>query len=394
MNEVQTGAGDTGPGVFDCLIVFAKRKKTIIGITFSSVIAAFLISLILPKIYVGETRILPHVTQPQYIESFPVASDILAFTGGVGVTSTADIYVGMLKGRTILDRVIDRFDLRKLYDKKTYLETRKHMLQNVFSAEADPASKIILLSAEDKDPKRAADMANAFVEELVKLNREIASSEAVRRKTFFEGQMAGAKQALVVAEEGVRAFQGKTGIFRLEEQAKTTISLMADLEAQITAKEVQLGMMKTYATPQNPDLRRLESELKGLKAELSKLKARGSQGDPIVSAGNISALNIEYMGKLRDLKYNETLFDLFLKQFEAAKLDEAKSFSIVQVVDYAVPPDKHAKPKRLVMMAIAGFGGFFLSIFQVIFSEYVANHSDAREKLKLLRQYSRFRLRR
>lgn len=212
-------------------------------------------------------------------------------------------------------------------------------------------------------------------------------------------QLKDAKESLIKAEESMRGFQERTGAIKIDEQAKAVIEGIAQLRAQIAAKEVGLKVMRTYATPQNPDLQRTEEELRGLRAELRKLEARGSDHnpDPLMPTGRIPGVGTEYIRKLRDFKYNEALYEILLKQFEAAKLDEAKDAAMIQVIEKAIPPEKRAKPKRKQMVMIAMVTGFFFSIFAAFFMEYIEKSSkgpDNKERFETLKRYANFRFKR
>jgi uncharacterized protein involved in exopolysaccharide biosynthesis len=387
--------------LLDYLIVLLKRKKLIISITLGAAAIAAIIVFIMTPIYMAETRILP----PQTGSSSIAVSMLSQMTGVPEIASTAlglktpgDLYVGMLKSRTVADRIIERFNLIKLYDSEYPEDAREQLLEDVLKAEIDKDSGIINIGVEDKDPKRAADMANAFVEELKNLTKGLAVTEASQRRLFFEEQLKDTKMALVKSEEEMQGFQEKTGALQVDAQTKAVIEGIAMLRAQIAAKEVQLKVMRTYSTAQNPDFQRAEDELNGLKAELGKLEAKGGSGhDPLIPTGRMPEVGTEYARRLRDLKFYEDLYELLTKQYEAAKLDEAKDAAVIQVIDKAIPPEKRAKPKRTLMVLIATFAGFFLSIFIAFFAEYKEKASkdpENKERFETLKRYAAFRLKR
>jgi uncharacterized protein involved in exopolysaccharide biosynthesis len=385
--------------LLDYLIVLAKRKRLIIGITLSIAIITAIISLLIPSVYRAETKILP----PQQSSSSLTIGMLSQIAGvpeiagsALGLKTPGELYIGMLKSRTVADSIIDRFNLMKLYDAKYREDARKELIEDALGATSDKKSGIITISVEDKDPKRAADMANTFVEELKNLTRGLAITEAAQRRLFFEEQLKDTKVALIKAEEDMKGFQEKTGALQVEEQAKAVIESIANLRAQIAAKEVEIKVMKTFSTPQNPDLQMAEESLRGMKVELNKLEAKGGTNpDPLMPAGRMPAVGTDYIRKLRDLKYNETLYELLAKQYEIAKIDEARDPAIIQVVDKAIPPDKRAKPKRTLMVIIATFIGFFLSVFAAFFMEYrerASNDPQNKEKFELFKKYANLRL--
>lgn len=387
--------------LLDYLIVLAKRKNFIIKVTLGFAIIAVIISLVMSPIYKAETKILPPVNggsgiATQLMNQLGQLSAI-AGIGGVPTNGKApsELYIGLLKSRTVLDRMVDRFDLMKLYRTSYRQNARNRLLDDVLSVRDDRKSGIITINVEDKDPKRAAEMANAFVEELQKLNTGLAITQASQRRLYFEEQLKAAKVSLTQAEEGMKSFQERTGALHMESQAKAVLEGIGMLRAQIAAKEVELKVMRTYSTAQNPDLQRVEEALKGLRAELAKMEGRGGKGhDPLMPTGRMAEIGTDYAKQLRDLKFNEVLYGLLLQQYEAAKLDEAKDATTVQVIDTAVPPEKKVKPKRATMVILAGIIGFFLSVFAAFLMEYRdranANPED-RERFDTLKRYLTFK---
>jgi uncharacterized protein involved in exopolysaccharide biosynthesis len=360
--------------IINYLIVIARKKKLIAGITFGISIVALIVSLILPPIYRAEIKILP----PQQ-SSTSMASQLLSQLGGgmatlassaIGIKNPNDMYIGMLKSRTVYDRIVDGFGLMKVYDVQYREDARKKLDKSVGAKGGKDG--IITVTVEDKDPKRAAEMANAFIEELKQLSKGLAVTEAAQRRLFFEEQLTDVKMSLIKAEESIKGFQEKTGVLKLDDQARAIIAGIASLRAQIAAKEVQQKVIRTYATAQNPDLQRIEEEAQALQVELQKLETKGGIGyDPLMSTGRMPSVGTDYMRKLRDVKYNETLYELLAKQYEMAKLDEARDAVVFQVIDKAVVPEKRVKPKRTLIVVLAILGGFLFSILLVLVNEYV-----------------------
>lgn len=382
--------------LLDLLLVIAKRKKLIIYITLGCAIITAIISLLMTPIYKAESRILPPQSSgggiaSQLISQMAGGLDL----GGLAGKTPADLYVGILKSRTITDRIIDRFDIMKIEDFKYRDTARKFVVEKMASFEVDKKSGLITIAVQDKDPKRAADIANAYVEELKNLTKGLAISEASQRRLFYEEQLKDVKEALVKAENDMKVFQEKTGALKIEEQAKAVIEGIADLRAKIAAKEVELKVLRTFTTPQNPDYQKVEEELKGLKTELARLESNEKRGhDPIMPTGRIPGVGVEYLRKMREFKFNETLYELLLKQYELAKLDESKDAVLIQIVDKAVPPDKRIKPKRTLMVAVATFAGFFMSIFLAFILEFLENtkkDEENRQKIDQIKNMFKFK---
>ena len=388
--------------LFDYLIVLLKRKRLIMGITFGAAIITAIISLIMPPIYRAETKILPpqqgSSMATQFLSQLGSAAGLVggAVGGAVGIKTPNDLYIGLLKSRLVLDGVIDRFKLMELYKTKSR-ENARRGLADTLKARDDKKSGIITIGVEDKDPKRAADMANAFVEELKNMNKGLAVTEAGQRRLFFEEQLKDTKEALIKAEDSMEGFQERTGAIKIDEQAKAVIEGIANLRAQIAAKEVGLKVMRTYATPQNPDIQRAEEELRGMREQLGRLETRsgGHNPDPLMPTGRIPALGTEYIRKLREFKYQEALYEILLKQYEAARLDEARDAALIQVIEKAIPPEKRVKPKRKQMVMIATFSGLFFSVFAAFFMEYIEklkSNPEDKVRLEAIKKNANFRL--
>jgi len=391
-------AGEDEIKLLDFLIAIFKRKWLIVTITFTFIAIAAIVSLLLPEIYKAEVRILPSN------KSSSSASAMLGqLTGGLGLDllgisggGTGDLYAGMIQGNTVIDGMIDRFDLMRLYDKEYMIDARQELRNNV-DVSVDSKSGIVSIIVEDRDPKRAAQMANAFVEELNELTKGLAISEASQRRLFFENQLKEMKNALTTAEVEMQKFQEKTGVLKMEDQAAAVIETIAKLRAQIAAKEVEIRAMKTFAAPSYPELVAAVEALKGMKDQLVKLEASRSGYDPLMPTGRMPEVGVEYLRKLRELKYNETLFELIVKQYEMARIDESREAAVIQIVDEAVPPDKRSSPKRGLMVSVAAFVGFMMSVFVIFLLEFIERSSDdpdQRERIKILKKHLRLRARR
>jgi capsule polysaccharide export protein KpsE/RkpR len=193
----------------------------------------------------------------------------------------------MLESRTVLDRMVDRFDLMKLYGREFRQDARKE-LSSALEAREDRKSGIIIVAVEDRDPKRSADMTNAFVEELKSLAGGLAMSEAGQRRLFFEEQIRLTKDALSRSEEEIKEFQKRTGLFQVDAQARAIIEGIARLRAGIAAKEVEARVLRSFTTEHNPDLQRAEESIRALRAELEKLESGKGKGfDPIHVVGRV-----------------------------------------------------------------------------------------------------------
>jgi tyrosine-protein kinase Etk/Wzc len=368
--------------LLDLLIVLAKRKWTIAKITIGFALIALIVSLFLPKEYTATTIVLP----PQQNSS--LTSSIMSQLGGLGslgalagssmgLKNPNDMYVAMFKSRTVEDAMVRRFDLMREYHEK-YMSTARKAFERHATVEAGTKDNLITISVEDRDPKRAAEMANAYVDEYRHLSQHLAIGEAGQRRLFFEQQLEQAKDNLANAEEALKETQQKTGMIQLDSQARALIESVVSLRAQITAKEVQLQALRSYATDQNAELIQTQKELDALRAQLAQLGGNTDEGSAglIVPKGKVPEAGLEYIRKYRDVKYYETIFEILARQYELAKLDEAKEGALVQVVDPAIVPDYKSFPKRGLITIIAAFAGLVIG----------KEDPEQAEKLSILRK--------
>jgi uncharacterized protein involved in exopolysaccharide biosynthesis len=269
------------------------------------------------------------------------------------------MYVAMFRSQAVEDSMIERFGLMQLYH-CTYRSQARKALEKHFTILATGKDGLIHISVEDRDPKRAAEMANGYVDQFRALSQTLAISEAARRRVFFEQQLAQAKDKLADAEEALRASEEKTGMLQLDSQTRALIESAANLRAQIAAKQVEVDMMSTYAASGNASMVEAQRELAGLRAQLAKLG--GNEDDSgaglIAPKGTVPQSSLIYVRKLRDVKYNETIFEILARQYELAKLDEAKEGALIQTLDPATVPDRQSFPKRGLMIA----GGIFVGL--------------------------------
>jgi uncharacterized protein involved in exopolysaccharide biosynthesis len=380
--------------LMDLLLVIAKHNRFIIKLTGAVAILAVAISLIMPNVYTAKTVILP----PQ--QGASTASMLLGQLGGLaglaggaaGIKSPNDLHIGMLKSRTVADKMIARFNLQNKFEAKTLEETRKTLAGATVIASGKDG--FITIEYSDEDPKFAASVANAYVEELDKLNNTLAVTEASRKRLFFETQLKMTRDNLAAAEVGFKQTQERTGLIQPEAQGQAIIMAASNLRAQVTAAEVKLQSMGSFATPQNPDYQKLQQNLTSLRAQLAKAERNGVQGrgDIMVPTGKLPETGLEYIRKMRDLKYQETLFELLSKQFEIAKIDEAKEAALIQVVDKALVPEKKSKPKRSLIVILATLMAFFIGVLLAFVreaSERASLDPASAERMNLLRRYIR-----
>lgn len=378
----------------ELLIVLAKNKKRIAGTSLVFALVAFAISLSFPDIYKSTTRILP----PQKSKD-SVAAVISQFgaIGGMagaelGIKNPNDTYVAMLESRTIADHLLQRFNLKQVYRVKDNTEARRHLARATQISSGKDG--IIAISVEDKSAKLAADIANAYVDELYKMTQVLSVSEASQRREFFERQLKASQQSLAAAEVALKKTQESTGVVQLDGQAQAAVKAVADINAKIAAIEVQMRAMRTFATDQNPELIEKQNELIGLRAQLAKLdgNSNSNSSDAWIPIKQVPEVGLEYVRKLRDVKYYETISELLAKQYEVAKIDEAKEGSLIQVLDPAIKSEEKSRPKRGTIAVLMGLlGGFLSTCFAFFQDSYRKAYLDPRTKRRIqeLKQYLR-----
>lgn len=362
---------DDEVSLLDLAIVLAEGKRIIVLTAAIFAVVSVLLAVLLPKMYTATVVILP----PQQNSSMAtmLASQLSSLApmaslagGGLGLKNPNDMYVSMLKSRAVEDAMIRDFGLMSEYHAKLVSQAR-NAFESHTKVDGNGKDTLIRISVEDRDPKKAATMANAYVKEFQDLSKNIAFTEASQRRLFFQQQLEEAKDKLADAEEALKNTQQKTGLIQLDSQAAALIGSAASLRAQIAVKEMEIQGMSSYAAGDNPQLTQLKGELDSLRTQLAKLGGNEDLPDAlIVPKGKVPQAGLEYVRKLRDVKYYETIFDILARQFEIAKLDEAKEGALVQVVDPAIVPDQKSSPKRTLIVVIGTLAGFFVGIFAAL----------------------------
>ncbi|MCI4429535.1 MAG: chain-length determining protein, partial [Burkholderiales bacterium] len=379
--EAQPAEEDFGPSVslVDLLTWVGEGKWLVARGTALAALASIVVALLLPPIFTARTTLLPPASQQSGGASAALAAlgavgGLSGLSGGLGAKSPDELFVALLKSDSVLRALDARFDLKARYEVKTYEELRKSMPDRVRVA-SDRKSGVISVEVDDKDSAFAADLANAHATEITKLLGRLAVSEAQLRRVFFEQQLKDIKENLIKAELGLRAVQEKSGVIVLDKQAEALIGGAAQLRAMIAERDVQLKVLRTAATGENPDVLKLNSELAALRFELARMEsARGpSSGSAVeIPVGKIPEAAIEYVRARRELKLQETLLESMVRQFEIAKLDEAKEGPVLQQVDKALPPDRKSKPSRALIVIASTLLALLASMAFVVWRRYAA----------------------
>jgi len=364
--------------LLDIAQVIAENLRFLVLAPLLTGLAALGISFLITPTFSAKTLILP----PQQQQG--AAASLLQGLGALGGLASAatglknpnDQFVAMLKSRTIADGLIEQFSLVSRYESETLSDARKALesRSNILAGK----DGLISVEVEDHDPVVAAKIANAYIERLAKLMSTLALTEAQQRRIFFEKQINAAKEKLIEAETQLRASGVDPSLIRSNPAA--TVGAIAQVQAQIAAQEVKIGAMRGYLSESSPDVRQALTELQAFRAQLSKLERAQQPGEGTQG---------EYVSRYRQVKYYETLFELFAKQFELAKVDEAREGSTIQVLDAAVAPEKKSKPKKALIALLSTLAAGFACLMYVFIRQSVraaAKDPETAEKLEAIRR--------
>jgi tyrosine-protein kinase Etk/Wzc len=380
----------------DFLLIITQRKKLVGIVTAVCTGIALVLAFALPQEFTATVIILP--PQGNSSTSSILASQLSGVNGAEsGIPSSMlstknmnDMYVSMLRGPSIEDAVIQRYELQSEYREKYPVDARRALEDHT---KIDGATKdgLIRLSFTDRDPSRSAEIANGYVEQFKNLSQHLTISEASQRRVVFENRLAKTKVDLENANEALKKAQLSTGVVQLDGQARAMIDSAARMRAQIAAKEVQIEAIRSYAGDENPALTQAQMELDRLRSPFNKHVAslEGSPEGGFLPKGAVPQAGLEYVRRLRDVRYYEAISEVLAKRLELAKLDEVREGAFIQVVDPAITPEKRSYPMRglLVISGLAvGFTfGIMLALLQGGLIRMQQN-AAGKDKLDLLRR--------
>ena len=309
-------------------------------------------SFLIPPIYTAKTQFLPPQQQQSSAASMLASLGALGGLAGAatGLKSPADQYIAFMKSVSVQDALIERFKLVEKYEVKLKTDARMALTGSVRIASGKDG--LISVVVDDKDPKFAADLANAHVDELRNLLARLAVTEAQQRRMFFEKQLQITKEKFTKADLALKSSGINSSV--LKSSPASAVEAVARLKAGISVQEVKLGTLRNYLTESSPDFKKAMSELASLKS----LLAKAEKEEPASKDAS------DYVARYREFKYQETMFELFTKQFELAKVDESREGAVIQVLDIAEPPERRAKPRKAMFAIVATLAsGFTLLLF-------------------------------
>ncbi len=303
----------------DLIVLLMRYKRTILSVTLAVTVLASIITFIVPNTYTASTTFFPPLENgPTNIAGLGQSETPTELSAAaLGEIDPTALCISMLKSHSVQNAIVDQFDLRRVYSIKRHEDAREH-LDHKTEILADKEGQISI-NVSDRDPDRAARIAEAYVEQLHALYQTFARSEASQRRTFYENQVAVERNEMSLAEASLRQAQEQTGLIHPDAQTQAIIDSVARTRAQIAVAEATLQTMRLYATPNNPDLQRAEAELAGIREQLAKVERSGNLAIP---ASRLPQVQLEYSRRARNLKYHETLYQFLSKQAGEARLDE------------------------------------------------------------------------
>jgi tyrosine-protein kinase Etk/Wzc len=374
--------------VLDVLLIFAQRKWLILGWALAGLVVAIIAILRAPTLYESQATIMPPQQEQSSAALLSQLGALTAFANvgsNLGLKNPADLYIAILQTNLVSDDMVDRFHLMDVYkipDRDGAAATLRK--RSKFTASKDGLMQI---SVEDKDPKRATALVNGYGDELFQQNNRLSIGAASQRRQFFQQQLAEEKDHLADAEVALKQTQQSTGVLQLSGQAQNIIGQEANIQANITSREVQLGALLASSTEQNPDVVRLRTELAALRTQLQQAQ-KGTNG-AMLSQQEFPGAGLQYIRKERDMQYHQTLYDLLARQLEAARIDEAKASPMVQMIDPPQVPKARSWPKPFLFI-IAGLvvGTMFgcIRVAVIYLYEYAETDPGLRERYAQVKQ--------
>ena len=368
--------------IIGVLTRLAGGKWLIAKITGICALSGVALSLVLPARYTATTKIMtPQQTQSsasllmnQLMNSG--AGALMATSGsGFGLKNPNDNYIGLLSSRPISDKIIQRFGLVSVYRAKDTTEARKTLTTE--TQITSEKSGFLAISVTNKNKKLAADIANAYPEELGVLTNTLAVTEASQRRLFYEDQLKHAKDDLIAAELSFQKIQQQKGFVELDAQTKALVLSAASLNSQVAARQVELQILRAYSTEQNPNVQIKERQLAALQAEASHLEQHvHPAGSANLGLQDAASAEIDYLRADHELRYRQALLDMLMKQYDAARLDEAKDAAIIQVVEPAIEPSQKSAPHRLSIVVMFTLVGFFATSLYLLILDFVRRNPE------------------
>jgi uncharacterized protein involved in exopolysaccharide biosynthesis len=368
-SDLSNGITEDGIYLGDMWAIVIRRKKTVGKIMLAFLVSAIALAFLLPVEYTSTASFIPPTAAGTGSMAAVLAGQLASFGGGelLGSGKTSgDMYAGILRSRSVTEEVIKRFGLMQQLRAKKQSQAEK-MLASATAVTADPKSTIVTISVSAKTPQLAHDIANGYLDALRNTDGRLALTDASQRRLFYEQQIAKEKDDLENAEVELKRTQEQSGLIAPTGQTAVEIRTVADTQAQIAVREVQLAALRQSATEENPDVVRLKSEIQNLQSQLTRLQQGGnSSNSGSIPTAKVPELQLQYVRAEREVKYHEALFEMLSRQYEAARLEEAREGPMLQILDPASMPDSKSSPKRVLIVVLGLIGGIIVGIVWVL----------------------------
>jgi tyrosine-protein kinase Etk/Wzc len=374
------------PALRSLLQTSLRRQKLVLVEAAALILFASVVAILLPSLYTATVAIMPPQSSSSSAAMLAQLGNLGALSsmggGGLGVKNPNDMQVALLKSRTTEYAMVERFQLQAEYHKR-YISSARARWEKMTSIDSGLKDGLIRLSVTDRDPQRAAELANGWVEEYRRVTAKLALTEAAQRRMFFEREVNGERDELERSEDNLKDTEDRTGVLELDGQARALIASAALLRAQIAAKQVEIRAMREFATSDNPDMARAEQELSGMEGQLTAMDVDSDHatGDLIAPKGKMTQTGIEYARALREEKFHEAMYELLTRQYEVARVDEARQGSNIQVIDPAIPPDRPGTHYRLWIFLAGLFFAFPVALLTAWIVELVSIALGLRRRL-------------
>lgn len=355
------------------LEVVARRRGVVFGLVIVTTVAAIVVSLILPKWYQAQALLLPPKDASSTIDQFSKLSQVVSVTGGLNLpvmVTPSDVYARILQSHSVTDRIVERFNLADRYQTKSQQDTYAALMKHS-NFRVTPEG-LLAISVEDQDPKTAADMANAFAEEINKVNQEIVSSRARRNRIFVEERLTQVKAELDSARKAIELFQRDNKAVDFDEQTKLAINQATSLKVALAQIDLDLQISERTLGRDNPELVEKRQRREIIQRQLQKLETGGSDSSYFsMPVSQIPTLKGKYELLYSQVRVSESLYNLLLDQLERAKIQEKEESPTITVLDQARVPDVRSRPQRALIVGGAFALSLLLALFLVALLEYL-----------------------
>jgi uncharacterized protein involved in exopolysaccharide biosynthesis len=381
-NSNSSNGDDDEISLIDLAIALGEEKKTLFAVPLFTTSVAIVVSLIMTPVFTAKTLMMPPQQQQSSAASALASLGALAGLAGgaAGVKSPDEMYIAFMESESLQNSIIKKMNLQTRYEAKTLTDTRAG-LKGAVKITSDKKSGLISIEATDKDPVFAAQLANLYIDELHNLLGRLAVTDAQQRRVFYEDQIKKTQADLVNAESRFRLANEKSGMQMTSILAETSLRANAEMRGQIAAKEIQLQAMSRFETTQNPDVQKLTSEMSALRQQLSKLESGSGN-----TTSAVNPMQQEASQAYRDIKVQQAMLEVLIKQYEIARVDEAKEGPLVQQVDPATPPERRSKPKRSLIVLVSALGGLFLGVLAAFVRRSIKKAATDPESSQLMLQ--------